>query len=337
MFASTPGTLNTNTSPPISIVINEWMADNSHTLANPVGGKFDDWFELYNYGTNTVDLGGYYLTGTLTNKTKFLIPNNHQYLVPPKGFFLVWADNGSGSNSTNRPELHVNFKLSKAGDSIGLFAPDGTAIDVLTFGAQTTDFSEGRFPDGGTSLFSMPTPTPQTNNIIPNTAPVLAAIGDKYVYVGQVLQFSASATDAEIPYQTLTFSLSNAPAGASINSASGFFSWVTTNAVAPGTNLITVRVMDNGTPPLSASTTFSIFVSSSPQFTYAAAGNNGQIQITFSTLPGQNYQVQFKDSLADSAWTSLGGSIAGTGAPQTVSDDMTGSLQRFYRLLAVLY
>ena len=67
MFAATPGAFNTNTSPPISIVINEWMADNSLTLANPVGGKFDDWFELYNYGTNTVDLGGYYLTGTLTN------------------------------------------------------------------------------------------------------------------------------------------------------------------------------------------------------------------------------------------------------------------------------
>jgi hypothetical protein len=183
----------------------------------------------------------------------------------------------------------------------------------------------------------MPTPTPQTNNVIPNTAPVLAAIADKYVYVGQTLQFSASATDAESAYQALTFSLSNAPAGASINPASGFFSWVTTNAVAPGTNLITVRVMDNGPPPLSASGTFSVIVSSSPQFARAAAGSNGQIQITFNTLPGQNYQVQFKNNLADSSWTSLGGSIPGTGSPQTVSDDMTGSPQRFYRLLALPY
>lgn len=335
MFIATPNAFNTNTSPPISISINEWMADNSHTLTNPAGGKFDDWFELYNYGTNTVDLGGYYLTGTLTNKTKFLIPNTHQYLVPPKGFFLVWADNNNSSNSLARPELHVNFKLSKSGDAIGLFAADGTTIDALSFGVQTTDVSQGRYPDGAQNLFFMPTPTAQTNNVIPNTSPVLTAISDKYVHVGQTVQFVAAATDAENAYQTLTFSLSNAPAGASINLSSGAFTWTTTNASAPGTNTITLRVTDSGTPPLSEAKIFSIFISPPPQFTGAVAQNNGQIQISFITLPGQNYQVQFKNSLTDPAWTTLGGIIPGTGLTLTVSDDFTGSPQRFYRLLAL--
>lgn len=335
MFVATPGTFNTNTSPPISIVINEWMADNSHTLANPLNGKFDDWFELYNYGTNTVDLGGYYLTGTLTNKTKCLIPNTHQYLVPPKGFFLVWADNNSGSNATNRPDLHVNFKLGKSGDNIGLFAPDGTTIDAFSFGAQATDVSEGRYPDGGPALFFMPAPTPLTNNLIPNTAPSLSAISDKYVHVGQTVQFTATATDAESAYQTLTFSLSNAPAGAGINPASGVFLWATTNAAAPATNSITVRVTDNGTPSLSDAKTYSVFVSGLPQFAGATAGINGQIQLSFNTLLGQAYQVQFKNDLGDAGWTTLGGIIPGTGSTLTASDDMTGSSRRYYRLLAL--
>lgn len=334
MFVATSGTFNTNASPPISISINEWMADNSHTLANPVGGKFDDWFELYNYGTNTVDLGGYYLTGTLTNKTKFLIPNNRQYLVPPKGFFLVWADNASGVNDTNRSELHVNFKLSKSGEAIGLFAPDGTTVDALSFGAQTTDESQGRFPDGAVNLFSMPIPTPQTSNLIPNTAPVLAAIADKYLHVGQTMQFTAVAADADSAYQTLTFSLTNPPAGASIHPTSGAFSWTTANTPAPSTNTITVRVTDNGTPPLSDTKTFSVFISGLPQITDARAQGNGQLQISFTTRPGQNYQLQFKDSLTETSWTSLGGSIPGSGSALTVSDDMTGHPQRFYRLLA---
>jgi len=335
MFAVTPSTFNTNSSPPITIAVNEWMADNSHTLANPAGGKFDDWFELYNYGTNTVDLGGYYLTGTLTDKTKFLIPDTHQYLVPSKGFFLVWADNGSGSSSTNRPELHVNFKLSKSGDSIGLFAPDGATIDALSFGVQTADVSEGRFPDGVANIFSMPMPTPQTKNVVPNTAPVLAAIHDIYVHVGQTVQFTATATDADSSYQTLTFSLSNAPAGASINPTTGIFSWTTANGVAPGTNAITVRVSNNGTPPLSDARAFSIFISGPPQFTGVKPAADGQVQISFGTLPGQQYQVQFKNSLTDSTWTSLGGIIPGTGSPVSVADDMTGHPQRFYRLLAL--
>src|SRR6185312_779432 len=121
---------------------------------------------------------------------------------------------------------------------------------ALSFGTQATDVSEGRFPDGAANIFAMPMPTPQTNNVIPNTTPVLAAISDKYVLVGQTIQFTASATDAESAWQTLTFSLSNSPAGASINPTSGVFSWTTTNAPVPSTNTITVRVTDNSIPPL---------------------------------------------------------------------------------------
>jgi len=335
MFVTTPGATNSNAAIPITISINEWMADNSHTLANPVGGLFDDWFELYNYGTNTVDLGGYYLTGTLTNKTKFLVPNNQHYLVPPKSYFLVWADNGSAANSTNRPELHVNFKLSKGGEAIGLFASDGTAIDTVTFGAQTIDVTQGRFPDGAQDWFFMPTPTPQTNNIIPNTAPVLAVISDKFVHVGQAVQFVATAIDGQSAYQSLTFSLSNAPVGASINASSGGFTWMTANAMVPGTNVITVRVTDNGTPPLSDTKTFTIIVSALPRFNTVSPTGDGYLQISFNTLPGRNYQVQFKDQLTDPAWTALGATVSGTGAALNIYDEMSGRPQRFYRLLAL--
>jgi len=73
-------------------------------------------------------------------------------------------------------------------------------------------------------------------------------------------------TEAQSAYQSLTFSLSNSPAGAGINAASGAFVWVTTNAVAPRTNWITVRVTDNGLPPLTDSKTFAVTISAPPQF-----------------------------------------------------------------------
>jgi hypothetical protein len=176
-------------------------------------------------------------------------------------------------------------------------------------------------------IFFDPAPT--------NAAPVLGAISDKYVYVGQTVQFTAAVTDAQSACQILTFSLNNGPAGASINPSSGAFSWVTTNAAAPGTNVVTVRVTDNGMPPLSDAKTFSVFVSGLPQFTGATVGTNGQVQLTFNALPGQNYQVQFKVSLRDAQWTPLGGIMPGTGSPLTVSDNIFGSSQRFYRLLAL--
>jgi len=174
-------------------------------------------------------------------------------------------------------------------------------------------------------IFFDPAPT--------NIGPVLAAINDQYVYAGQTVQVTAPVMDLQ--GADLTFSLSNAPAGASINPSSGAFSWVTTNAVAPSTNLITVQVKDNGVPPLSGTQSFSVFVSLLPQFTVATTETNSQVQLQFNTLRGQNYQVQFTDNLTDANWTPLGGVVLGVGSPVTVSDDMSGSPQRFYRLLAL--
>ena len=164
-FYVTPGATNNGTLPPVTVSINEWMADNAGALADPADGNYDDWFELFNPGSNTVSLAGYFLTGTLTNKFKFQIPPG--YAIPPHGYLLVWADNQTAQNALNTGDLHVNFKLSKSGDAIGLFTPDGIQIDAVTFGAQTTDVSLGRFPDGSATLRFMTNSTPRAANFIP--------------------------------------------------------------------------------------------------------------------------------------------------------------------------
>ncbi len=77
-----------------------------------------------------------------------------------------------------------------------------------------------------------------------NQAPVIATIGNKAATVGQQLSFTVSATDADVPAQTLTYSLaSGAPTGAAIN-ASGVFTWTPTQAQLPGPHTITVQVSD---------------------------------------------------------------------------------------------
>ncbi len=164
----TPGVTNNSL---LAVVINEWMASNTKTMADPVNGHFSDWFELYNAGPGPADLGGCYLTGNLTNKTKFRIPAG--YVIPPHGYLLVWADNDSGLNTPAIPDLHVNFKLSADGEEIGLFGPDGTVIDAVSYSPQTSDISQGRYPDGGTNMVFLTTPTPRA----PNLPPALRFLG----------------------------------------------------------------------------------------------------------------------------------------------------------------
>ncbi len=79
---------------------------------------------------------------------------------------------------------------------------------------------------------------------ISNSPPVLAYIGPKSVNEGTMLSFTATATDPDVPPQTLTFSLGpGAPLGASITTG-GAFSWAPTEAQGPSSYVIRIIVSD---------------------------------------------------------------------------------------------
>ena len=190
-FFATPGTTNNPGSAPLVVYINEWMAANTGFIRDPADNDADDWFELYKPNATAVDLGGYFLTDNLTNQFQFGIPNNGHSVSPPLGYLLVWADNETAQNSTNRADLHVNFQLRQAGEAIGLFGADGTLIDSVTFGAQTDNASEGRYPEGTGPIYAMPTPTPRSANADPNanSGPAIVSIA---VINGTQVSFTVS-------------------------------------------------------------------------------------------------------------------------------------------------
>ncbi|MBE0545407.1 MAG: lamin tail domain-containing protein [Verrucomicrobia bacterium] len=259
-YIPTPAAPNTNGYPEVPVVINEWMAGNTSTINDPLDGRFDDWFELYNPSEEPVDLSGFTLTDNLANPAKWTIPNG--VTLQPGAFLLVWAD-GQPEQNGQGPHLHADFSLSLAGEAIGLFAPNGFPITSVTFGPQTNDVSEGFWPDGGAERYFMTTPTPGAPNQIPghaNQPPVLGAIGNRAGNEHSLLSFLVTATDPNAG-QTLTYSLDEgAPAGAAINSESGVFTWTPTEVQGPGVYGITIRVTDDGTPNLSDSETITVTV-----------------------------------------------------------------------------
>lgn len=90
-----------------------------------------------------------------------------------------------------------------------------------------------------------------------NTAPSLAFIPDQANGQGDAVYLSVSATDRDVPANTLTFAAAGLPAGVSIDPSSGLVSG-TISAAAPQSNsTATITVTDNGAPPLSTSRSFS--------------------------------------------------------------------------------
>jgi hypothetical protein len=129
------------------------MAVNDSFIEEPdEPGAFEDWFEIFKPGDTDVDMGGLYLTDDLTNPTKWQVPSG--VTVPANGYLVFWAD-----EDTDQGPTHADFKLSAHGQEIGLFAADGaTEIDSVVFGAQETDISYGRYPDGDDAWFIMDPP-----------------------------------------------------------------------------------------------------------------------------------------------------------------------------------
>jgi hypothetical protein len=92
-------------------------------------------------------------------------------------------------------------------------------------------------------------------------APVLTVPADQMINELSTLVVTNTATDPDLPANTLTFSLDpGAPAGASINATNGVFTWTPTEAQGPSTNLITVFLTDDGSPPSSDSGNFTVIV-----------------------------------------------------------------------------
>ena len=144
------------------------MASNTSFLRDPADQDFDDWFEIYNPNTNTVELAGYRLTDDFAQPNKYTVPPG--FRIPAGGHLLIWADEEGSQTSTNG-EMHVNFKLSGSGEALAIYAPDGRLVDSVTFGQQTNNISRGRWPDGAATFYFMPTPTPRAVNVIPSVAP----------------------------------------------------------------------------------------------------------------------------------------------------------------------
>lgn len=157
-FTGTPAT-------PPAIRINEWLAANRATLADPADGAFDDWFELFNPSDTAVSLAGWRLTDSLADPARFVVPAGVS--LPAHGFLLVWAD-GQPEQTQPGGDLHVNFRLSQGGETIALFDNLGQLVDAVEFGLQTDDASQGRWPDGAPEpFFTLPRPTPAAANPLP--------------------------------------------------------------------------------------------------------------------------------------------------------------------------
>ncbi|MFZ4578907.1 MAG: lamin tail domain-containing protein [Myxococcota bacterium] len=132
------------------LFVNEIVAKGTITADNPTGS---DWVELYNAGTQTVDLAGY-LIGDKIGDTAEALPLPTGVTIAAKGFVVVFFNHAGAG-------FPVVDKALGKGEQAALFAPDGTPIDGFNWAAGDSPEggSYGRFPDGSPTFKSFSAPT----------------------------------------------------------------------------------------------------------------------------------------------------------------------------------
>ena len=145
------------------------MAKNENTVTDNAG-EYDDWIELYNKGTESVDLSGYFMSDGDGELAKWQFPDGTS--IAPDGYLIVWADKDEDQSSAD--ELHADFKLSADGEQIYLVNTDTVIIDNVLYAEQTEDSSFARLPNG-TGDFQNANPTFNAYNGDGSTKVILIA------------------------------------------------------------------------------------------------------------------------------------------------------------------
>jgi O-glycosyl hydrolase len=163
-----------------------------------------------------------------------------------------------------------------------------------------------------------------------NEAPELVPVSDVTVGAGVMVTLTNSASDPDLPVQTLTFSLlGGSPVNSSLNASNGIFTWRPLVSQAGTTNPVTVTVADNGSPSLSATNSFTVAVSplNPPTFTSISV-NGAQVMLDVNGPLGPDYIVWSATNLAD--WQSV---LTNTPGSLPFSIILTNTEpQRYYRL-----
>ncbi len=168
-FGGSPGTDDSALVPsPGAVVINEVLA-HSHAGAA-------DWIELHNTTDTTIDIGGWFLSDSSSNTTKYQIAAGTR--IAPYGYIVFYEDLHFGNPSD--PGCYKPFALSENGEELYLSSAEGNLLtgyrQVEDFGASETDVSFGRYYKSSTGNYNfvpMAQNTPGSVNAYPKVGPIV--------------------------------------------------------------------------------------------------------------------------------------------------------------------
>ncbi|NLB63102.1 MAG: lamin tail domain-containing protein, partial [Fibrobacter sp.] len=144
--------------PVFAQVINEVQSTQYKTLQS-ADRQYYDWIEIYNPTGRDIDLSGYGLSDSQKKPHKWTFPVETS--IEAQGYLIVYA---SGLDTNINDEIHSNFKLASAGESLYLSNAKANLIDMVHIPALEAEISWQRSTDGATVWAMSHKATPGASN-----------------------------------------------------------------------------------------------------------------------------------------------------------------------------
>jgi hypothetical protein len=242
------------------------------------------------------------------------------------------------ATSTDTPPLLLAYQLVRP--------PGGARIDTNngvitwtpdehqgpgTYLIQTVVTDNGVPPLSATNSFRV------TVNEV-NSPPVPPSLSESVLSGGETFTTLYSATDPDWPYNSLTYQLIAGPDGA-VMTPDGLITWTPASWQVSSTNVFTVVTTDYNPwavhdQHLSATNSFTVKVyePGSPPVIVSLELASGTAVISWSSLTGKTYRLQYKDSPAASNWSDLPPDLTATGSRATATNALENVAVRIYRV-----
>ena len=141
------------------VVINEYSCSNISIIQDNYT-NYEDWIEIYNNSSTSINISGYYLSDKPSNPTKWQIPAG--VTLNANSMILVFC---SGRDEYSGGYLHTNFKLTQTKPENIVFSnSSGVVLENILLEPTQKNHSRGRTIDGAGTWAVFTSPTPGTNN-----------------------------------------------------------------------------------------------------------------------------------------------------------------------------
>lgn len=260
----------------------------------------------------------YYRLGVVNNTNTFI----SAFKDTNSGAFAIVAINTNGNTAIDQTFNLANF-------SVASVTPWLTTSNLSL--ASQTPVTVG----GSSFTYTLPPLSVVTFVGQANLPPMLAPMANLITNAGALLLITNTATDANQPAQTLTFTLLSAPANATFtplgNNTNAVFTWRPPVGLADTTNVITVAVADSGSPSLSATNSFTVTVNPliPPKFSSLSV-TGGQVSLVVTGTLGPDYILWASTNLG--SWQALYTNYSPANPVTLVDSNSSASPFRFYRV-----